>query len=112
MRLKILAHVNATGKQPSQSFFTSMRRIEMVDKAALDEVGILATPLEFHSPKLPDRGDIVWDKFFSTLNQVGYDGDVCIEVEDRDFEESLEGRQEALRQSANFLRTLMTEEIA
>jgi sugar phosphate isomerase/epimerase len=80
-----------------------------VDIDALNEVGILATPLEFHSPKLPGRGDIAWEKFFSTLKQVGYDGDVCIEVEDRDFEETLEGRQEALRQSARFLRYLMTE---
>lgn len=85
-------------------FFHVHAKDAFVDRAALDEVGILATPLEFHSPKLPGRGDIAWDQFFITLKQVGYNSAVCIEVEDRDFEETLEGRQEALRQSARFLR--------
>ena len=54
-----------------------------LDKHRLDEVGIMATPLEFHVPKLPGLGDIDWGQFFSVLSDVGYDGPVCIEVEDR-----------------------------
>jgi sugar phosphate isomerase/epimerase len=34
----------------------------------LNEVGIMAAPLEFHSPKLPGLGDINWSKFISSLN--------------------------------------------
>lgn len=78
-----------------------------VDKHRLDEVGILATPLEYHTPKLPGLGDVDWGKFFSTLSDVGYDGAVCIEVEDRAYEKTLETRKLALRQSARYLRQFM-----
>ena len=84
----------------------------IIDRAALDDVGILATPLEYHTPKLPGLGDVDWGKFFSVLGQVGYTGPVCIEVEDRPYEKTLAGRQGALRQSSRFLRNFMSEEIA
>lgn len=83
-----------------------------VDQSALDDVGILATPLEFHTPKLPGLGDIDWGPFFGELGQVGYTGPVCIEVEDRPYEKTLEGRKGALRQSARFLRNYLSEELA
>ena len=66
--------------------------------------GILATPLEFHTPKLPGLGDVNWGRFFSVLSDTGYDGPVCVEVEDRAYEGSLERRQQALRQSLGYLR--------
>jgi sugar phosphate isomerase/epimerase len=75
-----------------------------VDRDRLAEVGVMATPLEFHSPKLPGLGDVDWPEFFSTLNEVGYSGPLCIEVEDRAYEATLERRKAALRQSARFLR--------
>jgi sugar phosphate isomerase/epimerase len=78
-----------------------------VDQDRLDEVGILATPLEYHTPKLPGLGDVDWGQFFSVLSDVGYDGPVCIEVEDRAYESSLAGRKAALIQSARFLRQFM-----
>jgi sugar phosphate isomerase/epimerase len=75
-----------------------------LDRDRLDEVGILATPLEFHTPKLPGLGDVDWGRFFSVLSDTGYNGPVCIEVEDRAYEGTLERRKEALRQSRRFLR--------
>ena len=69
----------------------------------LDDVGIMATPLEFHSPKLPGLGDIDWGKFISALNDVRYNGPVCVEVEDKAFENSIEDRKEALLISKRFL---------
>ena len=78
-----------------------------VDRHRLDEVGILAHPLQYHTPKLPGLGDIDWGRFFSVLTDVGYDGPVCIEVEDRAYEGSLESRKAALRQSARHLRQFM-----
>jgi sugar phosphate isomerase/epimerase len=74
-----------------------------VDREILDDVGILATPLEYHSPKLPGLGEVDWGRFISVLGDAGYDGAVCVEVEDRAYEESLETRLAALRQSATFL---------
>jgi sugar phosphate isomerase/epimerase len=75
----------------------------------LDDVGILTTPLQFHTPKLPGLGDINWGKFFSALYEVGYNGSACIEVEDKSFERSLETRKTALLQSRNYLKQYVTE---
>lgn len=79
-----------------------------VDRDRLDDVGIMATPLEYHVPKLPGLGDIDWGRFFSTLGDTGYDGAVCIEVEDRAYEQNLETRKAALRQSARYLRQFVS----
>ncbi|NSW95483.1 MAG: sugar phosphate isomerase/epimerase [Bacteroidales bacterium] len=70
----------------------------------LNEVGIMATPLEFHSPKLPGLGDIDWSTFISALNDIRYNGPVCIEVEDKSFEGSLEDRKNALVLSRRYLK--------
>jgi sugar phosphate isomerase/epimerase len=78
-----------------------------LDRKKLDEVGILATPLEYHEPKLPGGGDIDWRRFLSALADCGYRGAVCIELEDRAFEGSLESRKAGLRQSGAFLRPLL-----
>ncbi len=78
-----------------------------LDRDRLDDVGILATPLEFHRPKLPGLGDVDWGQFFSVLSDVGYDGPVCVEVEDRAYEQTPEHRVAALRQSATFLRNFV-----
>ncbi len=60
--------------------------------------------LGWHIPKLPGFGDVEWNKFFSALTDIEYRGPVCVEVEDRAYEYSLEGRQRALRQSIQFLK--------
>lgn len=73
----------------------------------LDNVGIMATPLEFHSPKLPGLGDIDWSRFFSALYDIRYDGPVCIEVEDKAFEGSLEDRKHALRICKRYLEQFL-----
>jgi sugar phosphate isomerase/epimerase len=78
-----------------------------IDRHRLDDVGILATPHQFHTPKLPGLGDVAWGQFISTLNEVGYRGPVCVEVEDRAFEDSLESRRAALRQSLTYLRNFI-----
>jgi sugar phosphate isomerase/epimerase len=70
----------------------------------LANVGIMAHPNDFHTPKIPGLGDVDWDGFFLVLNQVGYEGPVCVEVEDRSFEDSLEGRKDSLIKSYQFLK--------
>jgi len=79
-----------------------------VERHRLDEVGILATPLQWHRPKLPGLGDVAWGRFLSTLTDVGYQGPVCIEVEDRAFEADLAARRRALRQSRAYLAQFLT----
>ncbi len=78
-----------------------------IDRERLDEVGILATPLSYHTPKLPGLGEVRWGAFFSALTDAGYTGPVCVEVEDRAFERSLDDRKRALRQAAAYLRQFL-----
>ncbi|HLJ58803.1 MAG TPA: sugar phosphate isomerase/epimerase family protein [bacterium] len=75
-----------------------------LDRRRLDDVGVLAVPLAFHTPKLPGLGDVRWGPFFSALTDAGYAGPVCVEVEDRAYEATLDDRKRALRQSAAYLR--------
>jgi sugar phosphate isomerase/epimerase len=79
-----------------------------VDADRLDDVGVLAAPLEFHTPKLPGLGDVDWGRFISVLGETGYDGAVAIEVEDRAYEGSLARRKDAVRQSAGYLRQFVS----
>jgi sugar phosphate isomerase/epimerase len=80
-----------------------------LDRHKLDDVGILAHPLEYHTPKIPGLGDVNWGLYFSTLGDAGYRGPVCIEVEDRAYEGSLENRKASLRQSGRYLRQFCAE---
>jgi sugar phosphate isomerase/epimerase len=78
-----------------------------IDVERLDDVGILAHPNEYHTPKLPGMGDVDWGKFFSVLTDVGYRGPVCVEVEDRAYEDSLDSRKASLIQSHSYLRNFV-----
>lgn len=71
----------------------------------LDQVGIMAYPLEFMSPKLPGLGDVDWGKYLSALTDIGYDGCTCVEVEDKAFE----GSQEAVYRSLVLSRRYMEQ---
>jgi len=78
-----------------------------IDKDKLDRVGIMGNPSDYHTPKLPGMGDVDWGKFFSVLTDTGYDGPVCVEVEDRAYEGSLESQKASLVQSHSFLRNYL-----
>ncbi len=78
-----------------------------LDRDRLDDVGILATPVQYHTPKLPGLGEINWGRFFSVLGDIDYAGPVCVEVEDRAYEGSLAMRKASLQQSARFLLQYM-----
>ncbi|MBU3101135.1 MULTISPECIES: sugar phosphate isomerase/epimerase family protein [Clostridium] len=73
-------------------------------KDKLCDVGIMATPLQYMSPKLPGLGDVNWGKYVSALTDIGYKGYTCIEVEDKAFEGSVEDAKKAVILSAKYLR--------
>ncbi|MFN3322999.1 MAG: sugar phosphate isomerase/epimerase family protein [Bryobacteraceae bacterium] len=78
-----------------------------IDPQGMDDYGILGYPLQYHTPKLPGLGDVNWGQFFSVLSDTGYQGAVCVEVEDRAYEGSIERRKASLTQSAIYLRQFM-----
>jgi sugar phosphate isomerase/epimerase len=100
--------------KPLRDFKSRIFRVHLkdarVDQDRLDDVGVLAHPLEYHSPKLPGLGDVNWGRFLSVLGDTGYDGPICVEVEDRAYEANLDARKRALVQSHNYIRQFIRGE--
>jgi len=94
--------------KPIYEFRKKIYHIHLQDvkvyKEKLDEVGIRANPLEFKTSKIPGLGDINWSQFIMALRDIGYKESMCIEMEDRSFEENIEMKKNALRQSFRYIR--------
>lgn len=73
----------------------------------LEDVGTMATPLEYMSPKLPGLGDVDWGKYVSALTDIGYEGFTCIEVEDKAFEKSYGDVKKSVALSSKYLRNFV-----
>jgi sugar phosphate isomerase/epimerase len=76
----------------------------LVHPEKLDQVGIFSVPKDWHTPRIPGFGDIDWGRFMAKLYEIGYDGPVCIEVEDATFGNTLEGRKASVRIAGEVLR--------
>jgi len=74
----------------------------------LADVGVMANPLQYMTPKLPGLGDVDWGKYVSALTDIGYDGYSVIEVEDKAYEDSLDSAKRAVIQSAKYLRNFVS----
>jgi sugar phosphate isomerase/epimerase len=59
-----------------------------IDRDGLYERGSLSSGIGWQIPRLPGLGEANWGRIFAALWRAGYDGDVIIEHEDRDFEGS------------------------
>ena len=70
----------------------------------LNDVGIMAYPLEYMSPKLPGLGDVDWGKYVSALTDIGYEGPTCVEVEDKAFEGTRERVLQSVTLSYRYMR--------
>ncbi len=97
--------------QPIYDFADRLVHIHLKDvkvyRDKLNDVGIMAYPLEYHSPKIPGLGDVDWRGFFSALTSVRYRGPVCIEVEDKAYEGSEKDIEAAILTSRNYLKQFL-----
>jgi len=59
-----------------------------IDRDGLYERGTLSGGIGWQIPRLPGLGDADWPRIVAALYRAGYDGNVVIEHEDRDFEGS------------------------
>ena len=73
----------------------------------LDQVGIMANPLEYMAPKLPGLGDVNWGAYISALNDIGYKGHSIVEVEDRSYEDTEADMDKSVILSYNYLRQFL-----
>ena len=69
----------------------------------LKRCGTMAYPLDYMDPKLPGLGDVDWGAYVSALTDIGYDSFVCIEVEDRAFEDSKERIEDSIILSKRYM---------
>jgi sugar phosphate isomerase/epimerase len=76
-----------------------------IDRVKLNDLGILSRGWSI--PKIPGLGDIDWNRFISELTDQGYEGSVCVEVEDEAFRSDADMRTKALQISRNVLRPLI-----
>ena len=59
-----------------------------INRDGLYERGSLSGGIGWQIPRLPGLGEAPWGRIFAALWRAGYDGDVIIEHEDRDFEKT------------------------
>ena len=59
-----------------------------INRDGLYERGVLSGGIGWQIPRLPGLGEAPWNRIFAALWRAGYDGDVIIEHEDRDFEKT------------------------
>lgn len=78
-----------------------------INQYQVEEYGRFSYPGLWHSPKLPGLGDVNFPHFIASLNEVGYRGAGCLEMEDRAFEGSLDDTKKGIESSYRYLHTLM-----
>lgn len=78
-----------------------------IDQEKLDRLGSLALPMDRSTAKIPGLGDVNWGLYIGALSDAGFDGPVCVEVEDHAFEGSVERRRKSLEISYGVLRPLI-----
>ena len=70
------------------SIFHMQAKDVEIDRDGLYERGSLSGGIGWQIPRLPGLGEANWSRIFAALYRAGYDGDVIIEHEDRDFEKT------------------------
>jgi sugar phosphate isomerase/epimerase len=78
-----------------------------IDRHRLNEIGSLEPPMSRSTAKIPGLGDVPWGLWIGALTDAGYNGPVCVEVEDEAFEGAVENRRRSLRISHAVLQPLI-----
>ena len=89
----------------SDRIFHTHAKDMKIEQEQLNDRGVLT--FDWGTPKIPGLGDIDWGQWISALTDAGFDGPVCVEVEDEAFSATLEARKKSLCISRNILRPLI-----
>jgi len=105
------SHLYLTGGSETKPLYEFKERIFHVHfkdikiyQEKLDDYGYFSLPALWHSPKIPGMGGVDFGKFCSSLNEIGFSGPACIEVEDRAFEGNLLKVKQGIEQSYRYMR--------
>lgn len=69
----------------------------------INEYGIFTSPLNYMKPKIPGEGGIDWSLFVNELYKTGFDLCGCVEIEDKDYEDSTQAVHKAIENSFNHI---------
>ncbi|WP_295365300.1 sugar phosphate isomerase/epimerase [uncultured Succinivibrio sp.] len=103
---QMIDYVEPVYKFRDRIFHVHFKDLKVI-KSKLNQVGILAYPLDFMAPKLPGLGDVNFSRFVSALTDIGYNGYACVEVEDRAFEDTKERILDSLKLSYHYMRNFV-----
>jgi sugar phosphate isomerase/epimerase len=106
MVMQLMDPVKPIREFGSRIFHTHAKDMR-TDQDSLDDLGTLVPPMQRCLAKIPGFGDVHWGQWIGALTDVGYNGAVCIEIEDEAFTDTMEGRRRSLRISRNVLRPLI-----
>ncbi|MBN2299600.1 MAG: sugar phosphate isomerase/epimerase [Acholeplasmataceae bacterium] len=65
----------------------------------INDFGRFTYPLNYMSPKIPGKGMIDWKIFIEEVVKSGYDQCLCVEIEDKTYEDSFENILKAIKES-------------
>lgn len=97
--------------KPIEEFKEKLFHVHLKDikvfRDRLEEYGVMAYPLDYMTPKIPGLGDVDWGKFISALTDIGYEEDVCIEIEDKAFENGKEQVVKSIEIAQRYVRQFL-----
>jgi len=73
----------------------------------LNDYGVFSYPSLWHAPKLPGLGNVDFGAFCGALNEIGFDGCACVEIEDRAFEGDIDKVKSGIEQSYRYMKLFM-----
>lgn len=98
-----IAPIREFGKRILHTHAKDMR----IDRHRLNDIGSLEPPMNRSTAKIPGLGDVPWGLWIGALTDAGYNGPVCVEVEDEAFEPAIEDRKRSLQISRGVLQPLI-----
>lgn len=104
--LLMMDHIKPVYEFKDKIFHMHFKDIKIY-KEKLDEYGAFSYPSLWHSPKLPGLGGIDFAALCGALNDIGYKGCACIEIEDRAFEACIEDVKRGIEQSYRYMKQYM-----
>lgn len=94
-----------------EKIFHTHAKDTTIEKQILNKIGIYGDISKWRTDKLPGLGDINWRKYIATLYEIGYEGIICIEHEDRTWEANKEKKKEGLLLSKQYLSQFIIRKI-
>ena len=93
--------------QPLKEFRDRIFHIHIKDikvyQDKINDYGIFTYPLNYMSPKIPGEGGIDWKLFIKAIKETNFNNCICVEIEDKTYEDSFDNVLLAIKKSYNYI---------